>query len=102
MNPQEVWCRNSACPARGQAGKGNIGVHSQKEHRSMNPTVRRRPIRSILPTITWSTLLEVIARDAPAGSTIEVHTDERCCCNEVGSSARPSETGRNITRSRAK
>ncbi len=33
MNPHEVWCPNLACPARGQAGQGNIGVHSQKEQR---------------------------------------------------------------------
>ncbi|MCA1599953.1 MAG: hypothetical protein LC769_13270, partial [Chloroflexi bacterium] len=33
MNPHEVWCPNLACPARGQAGQGNIGVHSQKERR---------------------------------------------------------------------
>ena len=33
MNPQEVWCPNLACPARGQVGQGNIGVHSQKEQR---------------------------------------------------------------------
>ncbi len=33
MNPQEVWCPNLACPARGQLGKGNIGVHSHKEQR---------------------------------------------------------------------
>src|ERR687885_218321 len=33
MNPQAVWCPNVACPARGQAGHGNIGVHSQKEGR---------------------------------------------------------------------
>ena len=33
MNPQAVWCPNLACPARGQTGQGNIGVHSQKEQR---------------------------------------------------------------------
>ena len=33
MNPQEVWCPNLTCPARGQLGQGNIGVHSQKEQR---------------------------------------------------------------------
>src|SRR3712207_4622329 len=33
MNPQAVWCPNLACPARGQVGQGNIGVHSQKEQR---------------------------------------------------------------------
>jgi transposase-like protein len=33
MNPQTVWCPNLACPARGQLGQGNIGVHSLKERR---------------------------------------------------------------------
>jgi transposase-like protein len=33
MNPTEVFCPNLVCPARGQAGKGNIGVHSRKEQR---------------------------------------------------------------------
>ncbi|MDX9993545.1 MAG: hypothetical protein RBS68_15995 [Anaerolineales bacterium] len=33
MNPQEIFCPNIACPARGQTGKGNIHVHSQKDER---------------------------------------------------------------------
>jgi transposase-like protein len=33
MNPQGVFCPNSACPARGQADQDNIKVHSQKEQR---------------------------------------------------------------------
>ena len=33
MNPQDVWCPNVACPARGHPGQGNISVHSQKERR---------------------------------------------------------------------
>lgn len=33
MDPQSVFCHNPACPARGQVGKGNIGVHSRKEGR---------------------------------------------------------------------
>jgi transposase-like protein len=33
MDPQTVWCPNLNCPARGQRGQGNIGVHSQKERR---------------------------------------------------------------------
>jgi transposase-like protein len=27
MNPQDVFCPNWACPARGQTGQGNIGLH---------------------------------------------------------------------------
>lgn len=33
MNPQDVFCPNIDCPARGQPGKGNIQVHSQLEQR---------------------------------------------------------------------
>ena len=33
MNPQAIWCPNVACPARGQTGQGNIGVHRQQERR---------------------------------------------------------------------
>lgn len=33
MDPQTVFCHNSACPARDQVGKGNIGVRSLKERR---------------------------------------------------------------------
>jgi transposase-like protein len=33
MDPQSVFCPNIDCSARGQVGKGNISVHSQKERR---------------------------------------------------------------------
>jgi transposase-like protein len=33
MNPTTVFCPNLACPARGQTGQGNIGIHSQKDKR---------------------------------------------------------------------
>jgi transposase-like protein len=33
MNPQDVFCPTMTCPARGQTGKGNIHVHSQKDER---------------------------------------------------------------------
>ena len=33
MNPQDIFCPNMDCPARGQIGKGNIGIHSQQEQR---------------------------------------------------------------------
>lgn len=33
MNPQELFCPILTCPARGQVGKGNIRIHSQKEKR---------------------------------------------------------------------
>jgi transposase-like protein len=33
MDPQQQWCHNLDCPARGRAGQGNIRVHSHKEQR---------------------------------------------------------------------
>lgn len=33
MDPTTVFCPNLACPARGQGGQGNIGVHSRKDQR---------------------------------------------------------------------
>ena len=35
MNPTTTFCSNMACPARGQIGQGNIGVHSRKDQRFM-------------------------------------------------------------------
>ena len=35
MNPQEVFCPNIDCPARGQQGKENIEIHSRSEKRYM-------------------------------------------------------------------
>jgi transposase-like protein len=33
MDPTTVCCPNVACPARGQIGQGNIGIHSRKDKR---------------------------------------------------------------------
>lgn len=33
MNPNDIFCPNINCPARGQTGQGNIGVHSQDDKR---------------------------------------------------------------------
>lgn len=33
MDPTTAFCPNMDCPARGQAGKGNIGIHSRQDKR---------------------------------------------------------------------
>lgn len=33
MDPQTTFCPNEVCPAKGQTGQGNIGIHSQKHRR---------------------------------------------------------------------
>lgn len=41
MDPTTVFCPNLACPARGQRGQGNIGIHSQKEKRFLCTACRK-------------------------------------------------------------
>jgi len=41
MDPTTVFCPNLACPARGQTGQGNIGIHSQKEKRFLCTACRK-------------------------------------------------------------
>lgn len=33
MDLATTFCPNVACPARGQTGRGNIGIHSRKDQR---------------------------------------------------------------------
>jgi transposase-like protein len=33
MDPTATFCPNKHCPARGQTGRGNIGIHARKEQR---------------------------------------------------------------------
>jgi transposase-like protein len=35
VHPREVFGPNPECPARGQAGKGNSGIHSRQDRRFM-------------------------------------------------------------------
>lgn len=41
MDPTTVFCPNLSCPARGQRGQGNSGLHSQKEKRFLCTACRK-------------------------------------------------------------
>jgi transposase-like protein len=41
MDPTTVCCPNLACPARGQRGQGNIGIHAQQEKRCLCTACRK-------------------------------------------------------------
>ena len=41
MDPTTVFCPNLACPARGQFGQGNIGIHSRKDQRFLCTQCRK-------------------------------------------------------------
>ncbi len=41
MDPTTVFCPTLTCPARGQRGQGNIGIHLQKEKRFLCTACRK-------------------------------------------------------------
>ncbi len=41
MDPTTTFCPNLACPARGQIGQGNIGIHSRKDQRYLCTECRK-------------------------------------------------------------
>lgn len=41
MDPTATFCPNLGCPARGQTGQGNIGIHSRKEQRFLCTECRK-------------------------------------------------------------
>src|SRR5919202_346473 len=68
MDPKTTFCPNWDCPARGQIGRGNIGIHAQKEQRfichachktfsARNGTVFYRPRTSAETVVLIVTLL---------------------------------------------
>lgn len=90
MNPQELFCPNMACPARGQVGKGNIHVHSQKDKRCICEvcgqtfTITRGTIfyrlRSDPQLVMW--VIVLLAYGCPVQAIVKAFgLDERTVCD---------------------
>jgi len=90
MNPQELFCPNMDCPARGQVGKGNIHVHSQKDKRCIcevcgqtftttTGTIFYR-LRSDPQLVMWVIIL--LANGCPVQAIVKAFgLDERTVCD---------------------
>jgi transposase-like protein/IS1 family transposase len=73
VDPTQAFCPNLDCPARGQQGKGNIGIHSRKEQRLICKqchktfTARRGTAfyRVRTPAETVSLVLTLLAHGCP-------------------------------------
>ena len=86
MDPQTVFCPNSACPARGHIGKGNIGVHSQRDgryicrvcNRTFTATKGTLFYRRRLPKDTILKIVTLLAHGCPRQAVVAAFgVDER-------------------------
>ena len=73
MDLAATFCPNPDCPARGQSGQGNIGIHSRKErrfickqcHKTFTTTRGTAFYRVRTPTETVSLVLTLMAHGCP-------------------------------------
>ena len=73
MDPTTVFCPNRACPARGQTGQGNIGIHSCKDqrfmctecHKTFSATTGTALYRLRTPAETVSLVVTLLAHGCP-------------------------------------
>jgi transposase-like protein len=70
MDPATVFCPNLACPARGQSGQGNIGIHSRQDKRFLC-TVCRKTFRATKGTALYR--LRTSAETVSLGVTLLAH-----------------------------
>ena len=73
MDPTTTFCPNVACPARGQRGQGNIGIHSDKDkrflctacHKTFSATKGTAFYRLRTPAETVALVLTLLAHGCP-------------------------------------
>jgi len=63
MNPQDLFCPNSTCPATGQAAQGNLWIHDRSRGRYRCTVCRRTfTVRTGTPLAAKQTAPEIISR----------------------------------------
>lgn len=86
MDPTTVLCPNLACPARGQTGQGNIGIHSCKDkrfictecHKTFSATKGPAFYRLRTPAETVSRVLTLLVHGCPLQAiVVALGFDER-------------------------
>jgi len=78
MDPTTVFCPNRHCPARGQTGRGNIGIHSQKDqrlichecHKTFSATTGTVFYRLCTAAETVSLVVTLLARGCPVQAIV--------------------------------
>src|SRR3989440_6902507 len=102
MDPTTVFCPNLACPARGQTGQGNIGIHSQKEqrfichacHKTFSATKGTAFYRLRTAAETVALVVTLLARGCPVQAIVAaVGCEERPGAAWRAGAARPGQAG---------
>src|SRR5439155_10830824 len=78
MDPTTTFCPNWACPARGQTGQGNIGIHSCKDkrflctacHKTFSATKGTAFYRLRTPAETVALVLTLLAHGCPVQAIV--------------------------------
>lgn len=90
MNPQDIFCPNLECPAKGQRGQGNIGIHSQKERRYICRVCRKTFSERKGTAFYWlhspvelvTVVITLLAYGCPLQAiVVAFHLDERTVLN---------------------
>jgi transposase-like protein len=101
MDPQTIFCPNWDCPARGQVGRGNIGIHSRNERRYICHQCRKTftetkgtplyRLRSDWPLVTL--VLTLLAYGCPLQAiVVAFRLDERTVREWLQRAGRHSQT----------
>ena len=97
MDPTTVCCPNLACPARGQIGQGNIGIHSRQDKRFLC-TVCRKTFSATEGTAFYrrrtaaepvALVVTLLAHGGPVPAMVAA-----CGCDERTVAARWAHSGR--------
>ena len=100
MDPTTTFCPNRNCHARGQTGKGNIGIHSRKEqrfichecHKTFSATTGTVFYRLRTSAETVIIVVTLLAHGCPVQAIVAaLGFDERTVAGVVGPSGRQGQ-----------
>src|SRR3954471_9263283 len=106
MDPATTFCPNMACPARGQTGQGNIGIHSCKDKRFLCTACRKTfsattgtafyRLRTSAETV--SLVVTLLAHGCPLPAIVVAFgSDERTVVGWVARHTRQDKPGFSLT-----
>src|SRR3989454_1787896 len=100
MDPTTTFCPNLVCPARGQIGQGNIGIHAQRDrrfmctqcHKTFSATKGTAFYRLRTAAETVALVMTLLAHGCPVAAIVAAFCfDERTVADWCGRSGRQGQ-----------